>query len=220
MIWATNHTLFRSLGLWQEENNENYSLSRRGRLNILAEPKTLSLLVLRDESSPRGNYTLGSPAQVTDNEIYKGMSLAKKKPTKITQRKEGSREHLKCNWISLWILNDSRGNRVLIISESICLGRAGKKYSARSSQSSDCCHSTFRTESNAVFHITWSGTYKVFWRKVVTLLQLLLDLSLLVFSKFWRELLHVDNFKWPGRIKDWNFIVTLLLAVKREGNAK
>lgn len=57
-------------------------MKRKGRLNILAEPKTLSLLVLRDEGSPRGEYTLGSPAKVTENEIYKGMSLATKKKKK------------------------------------------------------------------------------------------------------------------------------------------
>lgn len=65
-------------------------MKRKGRLNILAEPKTLSLLVLRDEGSPCGEYTLGSPAKVTDNEIYKRMSLA-------TKKKKGRREHLKCN---------------------------------------------------------------------------------------------------------------------------
>lgn len=54
-------------------------MRRKGRLNILAEPKTLSLLVLRDEGFPCGKYTLGSPTKLTDNEIYKGISLAKRK---------------------------------------------------------------------------------------------------------------------------------------------
>lgn len=58
----------------------------------MAEPKTLSLLVLRDEGSPRGNYTLGSPAKVTDNEIFKGMSLAKKKKANQNNPKKGRQQ--------------------------------------------------------------------------------------------------------------------------------